>query len=61
MLQEAPKGNVVDAAPTTAAVQEVATKAPAPEAADDDDDDDSDEDVDLFGELTPVRTSANLP
>ena len=48
----------VAAAPTTAAVQEVATKAPAPAAAadnDDDDDDDDDEDVDLFGEMTPVR------
>lgn len=58
MLQEAT--TAVAAAPTTAAVQEVATKAPAPAAAadDDDDDDDDDEDVDLFGEMTPVRYPA---
>ena len=55
VLQEATKA--VAAAPTTAAVQEVATKAPAP-AAEDDDDDDDDEDIDLFGEMTPVRSSA---
>ncbi len=54
VLQEATKA--VAAAPTTAAVQEVATKAPAPAAEDDDDDDD--EDIDLFGEMTPVRPSA---
>ncbi len=49
------------AAPATAAVQEAPTKVSPPQAADDDDDDDSDEDVDLFGELTPVSTPANLP
>lgn len=49
-------GAVVGAAPTTAAVQEAATKA-APPAAADDDEDDSDEDVDLFGEMTEVRSS----
>ena len=61
VLQEATKA--VAAAPTTAAVQEVATKAPAPAAAadDDDDDDDDDEDIDLFGEMTPVRFYASYP
>lgn len=45
------------AAPAAPAVPAPAAKAPAAAAADDDDDDDDDdEDLDLFGELTEVRS-----